>query len=224
MSKNLKKLFILGASTAFLAGCAATADKTPAKAAEAPKPAVTQEAAIPVTVQAKSPEKAPLAEVKSVPPISTTATVTETVKPAEPAKPIPAAQPSAPKITTLKGKGLFDFNKSTLREDAKAELDKNVIGNKGNVAKVTSVNIDGHTDRIGSHEHNQRLSEKRAEAIKAYLVGKGVPADNINTNGFGKTQPATGVAKCDDALARPDLINCLQPHRRVEVELKGEAK
>ena len=89
---------------------------------------------------------------------------------------------------------------------------------------VSAVTINGHADRLGSNEYNQKLSEKRAEVVKAYLVGQGVPANNVDTFGFGKTQPAQGVAKCEDALGRAKLIACLQPHRRVEVELKGEAK
>lgn len=152
----------------------------------------------------------------------------ETPKPVEVAKPVeapkPAPAPVAPKTTTIKGKSLFDFNKSVLRPDATAALDNEVVAKKSDVKSVSSVTVNGHADRLGSNEYNQKLSEKRAEVVKAYLVGKGVPANNVETFGFGKTQPAQGVAKCEDSLGRKKLIECLQPHRRVEVELKGEAK
>lgn len=134
------------------------------------------------------------------------------------------AKAAASKPLTIKGLGLFDFNKSVLRPDAKSALEKEVVAKKEEIKSISTVSINGHADRLGSNEYNQKLSEKRAEVVKAYLVGQGVPANNVDTFGFGKTQPAQGVAKCEDSLSRSKLIECLQPHRRVEVELKGEAK
>ena len=194
MAIKLKQVAIFGATLAILGGCASAPEQKPAEAAPAPAPKA-----------APAPAPAPVARSAE-------------------AAPAPAPAPAAPKVTTVKGKGLFDFNKSELRADAKKSLDTEVVAKKSGVKSVSSVTINGHADRIGSNEYNQKLSEKRAEVVKAYLVGQGVPANNVDTFGFGKTQPAQGVAKCEDSLARPKLIECLQPHRRVEVELKGEAK
>lgn len=169
---------------------------------------------------ASAPEQKP--EVAPAPAPAPVAAPVEAPKPV--AAPAPAPAPMAPKIATIKGTGYFDFNKSELRADTKAALDKEIVAKKDDVKSVSSVVINGHADRLGSHEYNQKLSEKRAEVAKAYLVGQGVPANSIDTIGFGKTQPAQGVAKCEDSLGRKKLIACLQPHRRVEVELKGEAK
>lgn len=202
MAIQLKHALVLGVSVALLGACSSTPEEKPAEAAakpaEAPKPA-----AAPAATRAAEP-----------------------VKQADAPKPAEAPKPAAPKTLTIKGTGLFDFNKSELRADAKAELDKNVVAKKADVKAVSGVAVNGHADRIGSQDYNLKLSEKRAEVVKAYLVGKGVPANNIETFGFGKTQPATGanVKKCEDSLPRAELIKCLQPHRRVEVELKGEAK
>ncbi len=78
----------------------------------------------------------------------------------------------------------------------------------------------GHTDRLGSNAYNQRLSERRAAAVKTYLVSKGVDANRVYTEGKGETQPVTGN-KCDKVGGRAAQISCLQPARRVEVEVIG---
>ena len=83
--------------------------------------------------------------------------------------------------------------------------------------------VRGYTDNTGSLQYNQKLSEKRAEAVKTFLQKKGVPGDKIDTMGAGKTQPAQGI-KCEDSLPRKKLIECLAPSRRVVVEVKGAAK
>ena len=81
--------------------------------------------------------------------------------------------------------------------------------------------VTGHTDRIGTQAYNQKLSERRADAVRDYLVSKGVAKDKIETLGMGKTQPLPGVS-CNQK-AMKELIACLAPNRRVEVEVKGEA-
>ena len=78
----------------------------------------------------------------------------------------------------------------------------------------------GHTDRFGSATYNQRLSERRAAAVKTYLVSQGVDANRVYTEGKGETQPVTGN-KCDNVRGRAAQISCLQPDRRVEVEVIG---
>jgi OmpA-OmpF porin, OOP family len=80
--------------------------------------------------------------------------------------------------------------------------------------------VTGHTDPIGSQAYNQKLSERRADAVRDYLVSKGVPKDKIETLGMGKTQPIPGVV-CNQANLK-EKIACFAPLRRVEVEVKGE--
>ena len=107
---------------------------------------------------------------------------------------------------------------------AKAKLGSDVVSKLGSCAQVRLIVVTGHTDRLGSSESNQKLSEKRAQAVTEYLFSKGVSASLFDTMGAGKTQAATGVPKCDDKLPRAKLIACLAPHRRVVVEVKGTAK
>lgn len=141
--------------------------------------------------------------------------------------PAPAAAPAKPKVCnfdySLKNDAAFAFGKADLNAAGKNQLDQNVIAKLGSCASVKLILITGHSDRIGSHEANQRLSEKRADAVKAYLESKGVKAGAIETMGAGKTQAVPGV-KCDDKLPRKKLIECLAPNRRVVVEVQGPAK
>jgi OOP family OmpA-OmpF porin len=132
-----------------------------------------------------------------------------------------AAAPA--KSVTLGAKELFGFNAATLSKGGAAEIDKAVIAKLPEVGKVTFVMVTGHTDRLGSHEYNQKLSEKRANAVKAYLVKKGMKAEMIETMGAGKTQPVPGVS-CKDDLPRSKLVECLAPNRRVVVEIKADPK
>ncbi|MBK9116997.1 MAG: OmpA family protein [Betaproteobacteria bacterium] len=140
-------------------------------------------------------------------------------KPA-PTPPKPAPAPSVQKIT-LASKALFDFDKYALKPEGKAAIDREIIAKLNQVQKLELVLVTGHTDRIGTQQYNQKLSERRADAVRDYLVSKGVPKDKIETLGMGKTQPLPNV-KCDQKNMK-ELIACLQPNRRVEVEVKGEA-
>ena len=152
-------------------------------------------------------------------------------EPPKAAAPAPAAaapaKPAAPKTCnftySLQSDATFAFGKATLNAAGKEQLDKNVLTKLANCASVKLMLITGHTDRIGSHETNQKLSEKRADAVKAYLESKGARADSLETMGAGKTQAVPGV-KCDDKLPRKKLIECLAPNRRVVVEVQGPAK
>jgi len=133
-----------------------------------------------------------------------------------PPAPKPAAVVPVTVKVTMAADALFDFNKSVIRGDAKAKLD-DLVG------KVKSVNLEvviaiGHADRIGSVRYNQKLSLRRADSVKAYLVSKGVPANRIYTEGKGKSQP---VKACPAMKNRKQLIACLQPNRRVEIEVVG---
>jgi OOP family OmpA-OmpF porin len=141
--------------------------------------------------------------------------------PAPKPAPAPAPAPAAAKTLVITSTELFVFNKSTLTPAAKELVDKEVVARLNEFATVQFINVNGHTDRLGSSQYNQKLSERRAETIKAYLVSKGTDASKIETYGFGKTVP---VKSCPDQKDRKALIACLQPNRRVEVEIKGLPK
>lgn len=134
--------------------------------------------------------------------------------------PAPMAKPKA-KTLTITSTQLFAFNKSNLSSEAKARLDREVLGRLDEFATVKFINVYGHTDRIGSAQYNQKLSERRAATVKAYLVSKGVRTSQIETYGYGKTSP---VKSCPGKMSRKALIDCLAPNRRVVVEAKGTPK
>ena len=129
-------------------------------------------------------------------------------------------KPAGDKITVA-ADALFDFNKSTLRPEGKAKIDEVV-------AKANSLNLEvviavGHADRIGSAAYNQKLSEKRAASVKDYIVSKGIPANKVYTEGKGSTQPVTKPDQCKGGKSAK-VIACLQPDRRVDIEIIGTAK
>jgi OOP family OmpA-OmpF porin len=141
-------------------------------------------------------------------------------KMAAPAAAKPAAagvKPSAEKITVA-ADALFDFNKAVLRPAGKAKLDELV--SKAQAIKLEVILAVGHTDRLGGDAYNQKLSEKRAAAVKEYLVAKGIEANRVYTEGKGEKQPVTGD-KCKGNAKTKALIDCLQPDRRVDIEVIG---
>ena len=146
--------------------------------------------------------------------------VAEAPKPAPPPPPSPPAAKPAPKVEkiTLNSEALFDFDKADLKPEGKAAIDSKVVGKLTNV-KLEIVLVTGHTDRLGSDAYNQGLSLKRANAVRDYLVAKGIPRDKIETIGMGKKQ---AVVQCEQKN-RKELIDCLAPNRRVDVEVKGES-
>ncbi|MEN9479219.1 MAG: hypothetical protein RLZZ298_614, partial [Pseudomonadota bacterium] len=114
-------------------------------------------------------------------------------------------KPSGEKITVA-ADALFDFNKATLRSEGKAKLDELV--SKAKAIKLEVILVVGHTDRIGGDAYNQKLSEKRAAAVKEYLVAKGIEANRVYTEGKGEKQPVTG-GKCKGESKSKALIDCL---------------
>ncbi len=190
--------------------CWRTSFWTPAMAIAECDPDLVKKAAAPAPA-------APAAPV--APPASTAPVAPPTAPVAPPAPPAPPPAPAVQKIT-LASKALFDFDKAILKPEGQAVLDREIVSRIKEVQKLELVLVTGHTDRLGSQQYNQKLSERRAAAVAAYLASKGVAKDKIETLGMGKTQPVPGVV-CEQKN-RKALIACLQPHRRVEVEVKGE--
>ena len=130
-----------------------------------------------------------------------------------------AVAPPLEKIT-LSGDALFKFGKTSLNKSALWRLD-NIANSIKKVTHLEEVLLIGHTDHLSSNkllEFNQNLSVKRAESIKQFLAGKGIPEDKIHTRGAGSSQP---LVQCSDKLSKAKLIACLQPNRRVEIILRG---
>jgi OOP family OmpA-OmpF porin len=134
--------------------------------------------------------------------------------------PPPPPPPAPPTKVTFSADSLFDFNKSTVKPAGKQALDKFSADLKGTSFDI--ITVTGHTDRIGSHAYNMKLSTSRAEAVKNYLVDSAaIPADKIGTKGVNGSEPVTKPGDCKGAKPTPGLIACLQPDRRVEVEVSG---
>lgn len=121
---------------------------------------------------------------------------------------------------TLESDQTFLFNKAALSAAAKNRIANEILPKLTSCAKIDSIMVTGHTDKLGSEQYNQKLSEKRANAVADYLKSKGVSA-NIEITGAGKSQP---VKACDDRLPHNQLTACLSPNRRVSIELKGIEK
>jgi OOP family OmpA-OmpF porin len=149
--------------------------------------------------------------------------VTPDFKPApKPPAPAPAAAPKRCDATvTFQKDETFAFDRFNLTPAATARLDRDVIAKLATCERVDSVVIEGHADRIGSQQYNQKLSERRADSVKSYLVGKGADRTKIETIGMGKTVPAKF---CPDIPKRADLIECLAPNRRAIIAVKGPGK
>jgi outer membrane protein OmpA-like peptidoglycan-associated protein len=86
---------------------------------------------------------------------------------------------------------------------------------------LEQIDIVGHTDRLGADDRNQALSERRAEAVKSHLVGRGLPAGIIHASGAGSSRP---LVHCDEVPSLQARVECLQPNRRVELTIQGSLK
>ena len=126
--------------------------------------------------------------------------------------PAPAPQPVAASKVTYAADAFFDFDKSVLKPEGKAKLD-DLVG------KVQGINLEviiavGHTDSVGTNAYNQKLSVRRSEAVKAYLVSKGIEKNRVYTEGKGELQPVADN-KTKEGRAK---------NRRVEIEVVGTRK
>jgi OOP family OmpA-OmpF porin len=165
--------------------------------APAPMPVVAAAEPAPAAVVEPTPAPAPM------------------VEPA-PAAPAPVACKPNLETVTVSAEKLFGFDKAKLQDGAKPILDETAAKIKAN-PELKAVIVTGHTDRIGSAAYNQKLSEKRANIVKEYLVSQGVDAAIITSVGKGESEP---VEACKGVTGKK-LISCLAPNRRVVIT--GEA-
>ena len=150
----------------------------------------------------KKPEPVKPAPVAPVaPPV-----VVAPVAPPAPVKPAVVVPPPKQKIT-LSAESLFDTGKFVLKPAGKKAIDDEIA--KMSKVNVNSIVVTGHADSVGKPAMNQKLSENRANSVKAYMVSKGIPASTITTIGKGETQP---IASNKTAAGR-------QKNRRVDIEV-----
>ena len=132
--------------------------------------------------------------------------------------PAPPPPPAAPMRVSFSADALFDFDKSVIKPAGRAELDKFAAQLRG--IQYDGVQVTGHTDRLGRHDYNMKLSERRAQAVREYLIQGGVASGKIAARGVDGADPVTG-SECKGNKPTPALIACLQPDRRVDVEVTG---
>jgi len=197
MIRRIAQKLVCVAALAAMVACATTEEAPPAPA---PAPAPSKPAPAPAAPSAApAPAPAPVAQ--------------------------PAPQPAKPKPLRVFTQVLFAFDKSVLAMSAQDTLDREVVVRFGEFSDLRFININGYTDRIGSVQYNQKLSERRAAAVKAYLVRQGADAAKIETTGYGKMYVGSmlPVVSCDQKDLKA-LIACLAPNRRAEVEVLGTGR
>lgn len=182
--------------------CVRTSDWTPARAAAAK------------ACQQCTPELCPK------PPVAAAPVAVAPAKPAAPAAPAPKKEPAKmlPQKINFSADALFDFDKAVLKPEGKAMLDELARVLQG--ASYEVIMTVGHADRFGSAAYNQKLSLRRAEAVKSYLVSKDIAPNKVSVDGKGKSQPVTKPGDCKGPKS-PKVIACLQPDRRVDVDVTG---
>ena len=160
-----------------------------------------------------------IAECDPVPKKQAMPVISQAEKPV--ARPVAPRKAVAPPII-LKTDALFDYNKSDIRERGKVRLDTQVVEEIKGYAQVGVVLVTGHADIIGNDDYNQKLSQRRADAVKEFLVEEGIDSNRIETAAKGSSEP---LVSCDEVKGKvnrynKELIECLQPNRRVVVEVK----
>lgn len=166
----------------------------------------------------EAPKPAPVVEVKPEP-------VVEPPKPA-PVVEVPKPEPEKPKVKKalrqLKADAVFAKGSAVVSPKAAQELDAAIAESGVDLKEVSSVMVVGHADRTGNAQANQKLSERRAEAIKLLLIQKGLAESLIKTEGKGSSQPVTTLKQCpkSKSLVGAKLSACLAPDRRIEITVE----
>ncbi len=164
-----------------------------------------------------APAPVPKAVVAAPPPVQMAPQPAPVVVAAAP----PPPPPRAPMRVSLAADALFDFDKSVIKPAGREQLDKLAADLRG--IRYDTIQVTGHTDRLGSHDYNQKLSERRAQAVAAYLSQSGgIASARITARGVDGAKPVTSPGDCKGNKPTPALVACLQPDRRVDVEVKGE--
>jgi OOP family OmpA-OmpF porin len=160
---------------------------------------------------------APVAMVAQAEPTPAPAPVV--VPPPAPA-PAPAPAPRLLKREVIAVDNDFDFDKVSLNPAGKRTMDRFVSDLKGlNYERITVI---GNTDRLGTESYNMKLSQRRADAVRNYLLQSGsIPASKIVATGAGESDHRTVPSDCVGTRATARLIECLQPDRRVDIEVHG---
>ncbi len=179
--------------------CWRDANWTPATADQACDGAIKPAAPMAAPAPAVAPPRAPAPAAAPAP--------APVARPAPAPVPVPA-KPVSEKVT-FAADAFFDFDKSVLKPEAKAKLD-DLVGKTSAVALEVIIAV-GHTDAVGTDGYNQQLSVRRSEAVKAYLVGKGIEKNRVYTEGKGEKQPVADN-KTTEGRAK---------NRRVEIEVVG---
>ena len=130
---------------------------------------------------------------------------------------VAAALPATERVT-FDANILFDSDKSAIRPAGRDKLDQFVTNIRG--LESQSIMAVGYADRMGTDASNQALSQQRVDAVKAYLVGKGVASSRVQTSARGEMQPTTLPAECKDANNATNVA-CMQPDRHVFIEVSG---
>ncbi len=135
-----------------------------------------------------------------------------------PAKP-PASQEKSVMAVSLRAETLFDFDEAKLKPDAEKELDEKIINGIKTPSGTKALLVTGHTDFIGTEKYNQELSERRANAVKEYLIRNGIAEQHIKVKGKGESErnPEANTRQACKGMKGKKLIACLQPDRRVTV-------
>lgn len=144
--------------------------------------------------------------------------VVQAPAPAPTPAPTPPPAPE-PVSVTLAASALFDFDQSTIRPAGRQELD--ALVRQINGLSYDTVIVIGHTDRIGTRDYNLGLSERRANAVRDYLVQAGIPAARITARGVANDQSTIPATACRGLGSNAATIACLEPDRRVVVEIHG---
>jgi OOP family OmpA-OmpF porin len=175
--------------------CWRDASWTPATAAPGCDGAIAAKVEMPAAPAAPTPKSAP-APVPAVVPVA-------------PVVPVPVVVAPAPAKVTYAADAFFDFDKAVLKPEGKAKLD-DLVGKVKGISLEVIIAV-GHTDSIGKNDYNQKLSVKRSEAVKAYLVSKGIEKNRVYTEGKGDKNPVADN-KTSEGRAK---------NRRVEIEVVG---